>query len=120
MSKHSSHLLRQIALRYQVETYFLRAVFCLLIVCSLFPAFALANAQGRKTAKSKQQVSGQEEAFIEDLHHRVFLYFQDQPNPQTGLVLARARTDGKPHDGNHPSYNMPSSASTGFGLTALC
>lgn len=120
MSEHLIHFLRQIGLRYRLKSYALRIMVCLLVVCSLAPDFAFADSQTRKLAKSKQQVSDESEAFLEDLSHRAFLYFQEQANPQTGLVLDRARTDGKPHDPGHPSYNIASSASTGFGLTALC
>src|SRR5262249_50733418 len=45
-------------------------------------------------------------------------YFQEQSDPQTGLVLDRARTDGSGHDEAH--RNTASIAATGFGLTALC
>jgi hypothetical protein len=120
MSKHLSHFSGQIGLRYGLKLCALRVMVCLLVVCNLTPCLALANAQGRRNAKPKQQLSNQTQAFLEDLSHRAFLYFQEQANPQTGLVLDRARTDGKAHDATHPSHNIASTASTGFGLTALC
>jgi hypothetical protein len=120
MSKHLSHFSGQIGLRYGLKLCTLRVMVCLLVVCNLTPCLALANAQGRRNAKPKQQLSSQAQAFLEDLSHRAFLYFQEQANPQTGLVLDRARTDGKAHDATHPSHNIASTASTGFGLTALC
>jgi hypothetical protein len=98
----------------------LRLMVCLLVVCSLSLQAASVKAQGRKPAKPKLQLSSQSEKFLEDLSYRAFLYFQEQANPQTGLVLDRARTDGKAHDSTHPSYNIASTASTGFGLTGLC
>src|SRR5687767_438020 len=60
-----------------------------------------------------------DEAFLEDLSRRTFLYFWEQADPQTGLVLDRARTTGERHDRAHPSHNIASSGATGFGLTAL-
>jgi hypothetical protein len=120
MSKYLSHFPRQIGLRYWLKICALRVMVCLLVIGNLTSDFALANVQGRKTAKLKQQLSAKSEAFLEDLSRRAFLYFQEQANPQTGLVLDRARTDGKAHGSNHPSHNIASTASTGFGLTALC
>ena len=59
-----------------------------------------------------------DDAFLEDLSRRVFRYFVEQADPDTGLVLDRARADGSPHDETH--RNVASIAATGFGLTALC
>ena len=53
--------------------------------------------------------------FIKDLQHRAFLYFQERADPQTGLVLDRAKADGSPEP-----RRVASIAATGFGLTALC
>jgi hypothetical protein len=55
---------------------------------------------------------------LEDLCRCSFRYFQEQTDPQTGLVLDRARTDGSIHDENH--RNTASIAATGFGLTGWC
>jgi hypothetical protein len=91
---------------------------CLLVAGSLACNAAFAKAQGRRTAKS--QLSGQAEKFLDELSQRAFLYFDEQANPRTGLVLDRARSDGRAHDRSHPSHNIASTASTGFGLTGLC
>jgi hypothetical protein len=61
-----------------------------------------------------------DEAFIEDLSHRAFLYFVEHADPRTGLVLDRALANGEAHPSGHPSHDITSSAATGFGLTALC
>jgi hypothetical protein len=58
------------------------------------------------------------EAFIDDLEHRSFRYFWEQADSETGLVADRARVDGSQLDSNH--QNVASTASTGFGLTAIC
>jgi hypothetical protein len=65
-------------------------------------------------------LSADDEAFLEDLQRRAFRYFLEHSDPQTGLVLDRAHTDGTAHDATRHNHNVASSAATGFGLTALC
>jgi hypothetical protein len=55
---------------------------------------------------------------LEAISRRSFAFFWEQANPNTGLVLDRARTDGKPED-NPRHRNVASIAATGFGLTAI-
>jgi len=57
-------------------------------------------------------------AFIEDLERRAVLYFWEQADRETGLVLDRASADGGRAKG--PSRDIGSIAATGFGLTAIC
>jgi len=66
----------------------------------------------------QHSLSARDEAFLEDLERHLFRYFWEQGDPNTGLVLDRARTDGSSLDENH--RDVASIASTGFGLTALC
>jgi hypothetical protein len=80
-----------------------------LIICAL---------SGFNLASTKSALSSRDEAFLEDLSRRSFRYFWEQADARTGLVLDRARTDGRPHDETH--RNVASIAATGFGLTALC
>jgi len=61
-----------------------------------------------------------DDAFLEDLSRRTFQFFLDHADPETGLVLDRARTNGEAHPEGHASFRIASSAATGFGLTALC
>jgi hypothetical protein len=70
------------------------------------------------TQSTRFSLSQHDEAFLEELSRRMFRYFWEQADPQTGLVADRARTDGSAHDETH--RNIASIASTGFGLTALC
>jgi hypothetical protein len=79
------------------------------------PAATARRAPARKTPAL---LYARDVAFLEDLSRRSFRYFWEQADPDTGLVMDRARTDGSPPDENH--RNVASSASTGFGLTALC
>jgi hypothetical protein len=62
--------------------------------------------------------SQSQDDFLEDLSRRAFLFFWEQSDPQTGLVLDRARTDGSGLSGRH--LDVASTALTGFYLTALC
>ncbi|MGH9966828.1 MAG: glucoamylase family protein [Pyrinomonadaceae bacterium] len=98
-----------------------RAMVSLLIVLliSFIPAqISFANSPLPSPSHSKRTLSAQDEAFVEDLQHRSFRYFWEQADPQTGLVLDRARMDGSPVDENH--RNVASIAATGFALSALC
>jgi len=66
------------------------------------------------------KISSQEDAFLEDLARKTFRFFWEQSDKETGLTADRARADGSPLPPNHESYNIASSAATGFGLTSLC
>lgn len=57
-------------------------------------------------------------AFLEDLERRSVLYFWEQADHGTGLVLDRANMDGGRAKG--PSRDIASIAATGFGLVAIC
>lgn len=70
------------------------------------------------TTPARSAFTAQDEAFLEDLQKRLFQYFWQQADPQTGLVPDRARADDSQLDENH--RNVGSIAATGFGLTALC
>jgi hypothetical protein len=63
-------------------------------------------------------VSAADEAFLEDLSRRAFLFFWEQADAKTGLTLDRARNNGERTAGR--SEEVASLASTGFALTALC
>src|SRR6478672_10036595 len=74
----------------------------------------------KKDSSQKFVLTKADDAFLEDLERRSFQYLWEQSDARTGLTLDRARTDGTPLPKNHPSYNIGSSAATGFSLTALC
>ena len=59
-----------------------------------------------------------DERFLDDLSRRAFLYFWEQADPKTGLVLDRAAVDGGQRESH--SLNVASMAATGFALTACC
>ena len=81
---------------------------------ALVPAgVALAdNSAGISLGRSKE-----DEAFLEDLERQGCLFFWEQASTKTGQILDRARND---IGGARDRRRMASTASTGFGLTALC
>lgn len=58
--------------------------------------------------------SSDEEAFLDDLQQRGIRFFMDEADPVSGLMPDRAKANGG------PANNVSSTASVGFGLTALC
>jgi hypothetical protein len=89
-----------------------------LLCCSLLLLTFAVNAASAAARAQRYSISSSEQAFLEDLSHRAFLFFWEQADPETGLVRDRARADGSPHDETH--RNIASIAATGFGLSALC
>jgi hypothetical protein len=71
-----------------------------------------------QTGRQRSIVSTEDEALLEDLSKRSFLFFWEQADPDTGIVRDRSRTDGSPVTGN--ARDVGSIASVGFGLTGLC
>jgi len=66
------------------------------------------------------QLTKEDEAFLDDLERRAFLFLWEHSGKKNGLTLDRARTNGdapKPDENHH---NVGSIASTGFALTGLC
>jgi hypothetical protein len=59
-------------------------------------------------------LSAQDDQFLNDLEHANFLYFWEQASPETGLVKDRCNVR------TNDTSIVASSASTGFGLTAIC
>ena len=91
-----------------------------LVVTLLVWSFIAGGTTAMPRAQSSRALTAPDEALLEDLARRSFMYFWEQADAATGLVPDRARTDGTPHAAGHPSFNVASSASTGFGLTGLC
>lgn len=87
------------------------------LICLLLLALVVSNG-GVACALDHQPFSRADESFLEDLSQRAFRYFWEQADPNTGLVLDRARADASAMDETH--RDVASIAATGFGLTALC
>ncbi len=91
------------------------------LAASNFLVVARAGVTPRASApQTPPRLSAEDDAFLEDLSRRSFLYFKEHADPVTGLVLDRARASGEAHPASHHSHDITSSAATGFGLTALC
>src|SRR3984893_2139560 len=89
-------------------------------VLSLLPV-AQAQKTSPQPAPSKSQstappnvLSNEDDAFLEELERRNFLYFWEQASPDTGLVRDRCNVT------KDEKSIVASIAATGFGLTALC
>jgi len=99
-----------------------RLFLVVLLLLGLLPPYVWAgqhpSANYDQNAVPIARFTPSDEVFLEDLSRRAFRYFVEQADPQTGLVLDRARADGSPQDETH--RNVASIAATGFGLTALC
>ena len=80
---------------------------------SLVPALNSA-ADNLVAPRTRTDLSGSEDAFLEDLEGDNFLYFWEQTNPQTGIVKDRCNVRAP------DARVLGSIAATGFGLTALC
>ena len=64
------------------------------------------------------QISTLDDAFLEDLSRRAFLFFWEHSDPNTGLVLDRVRNDGTAIP--WPQSGVASTALTGFGRSQRC
>jgi hypothetical protein len=94
-----------------------RSGFCVLLVL-LFCLFGRLSGFAQTT--QNYQLTKEDEAFLDDLERRAFLFFWEHSDKKNGLTLDRARTTGEaPKEGeNH--HNVGSIASTGFALTGYC
>ncbi|HZS48261.1 MAG TPA: glucoamylase family protein [Blastocatellia bacterium] len=98
---------------------FLARCFTAFLLLVLIATSAGAGRQIRRTYPlDRFRLAKKDDAFLEDLSRRSFQYFWEQADPNTGLVMDRARADASPIDERH--RNIASIAATGFGLTALC
>ncbi len=78
----------------------------------------LALASALPLAATSDALLPDDDKFLEDLSRRAFLYFWEQSDPHTGLVLDRCRASGEIITGRH--LDVASIAASGFGLCALC
>lgn len=88
----------------------------------ILSTLALTTASGsllssRMAQGASSTLSPTDTAFLDELERRAVLFFWEQASPTTGQILDRARNDLK---GARDPRRMASTASTGFGLTALC
>src|SRR6266550_2699178 len=69
-------------------------------------------------AAQRQTISRDDDAFLEDLSRRTFMFFWEQADPATGIVRDRSRTDGAA--ASEQAKEIGSIASVGFGLSGMC
>jgi hypothetical protein len=88
-------------------------VVALLVSATVAFAPLLVQSQPASPA-TRYALSVEDDAFLEDLSRRTFMFFWEQADPETGIVRDRSRTDGTPVN------EIGSIAAVGFGLSGLC
>src|SRR6185369_16396177 len=88
------------------------------LILPLFLLFFISPA-ATQTA-STYQLTKEDEAFLDDLERRAFLFFWEHSGKKNGLTLDRARTTGEAPGPSEDHHNVGSIASTGFALTGFC
>jgi len=84
---------------------------------TLFALVVTLAVAALPTNGQRATLAGDDEAFLEDLSRRSFMFFWEQADPQTGIVRDRSRTDGAPSPN---ALEIGSIASVGFGLSGMC
>src|SRR5438128_1134339 len=69
---------------------FMRRANILLLLTFILINHSLLQIHAAGPATSKSSLSAGDEIFLEDLERRMFRYFREQSDPQTGLVPDRA------------------------------
>jgi hypothetical protein len=91
---------------------------CLALLTATGCAQRAPSVDQRQTEQKPSRLSAEDDALLEDLSRRSFMFFWEQADSTTGIVRDRSRTDGSPVDGN--ARDVGSIAAVGFGLTGLC
>lgn len=87
-------------------------VLLVLLFCQV-PAPRTPGAPSRPHALSRA-----DDAFLEDLSRRTFMFFWEQADAGTGIIRDRSRTDGQPS--RAAARDIGSIAAVGFGLSGMC
>ncbi|MEZ5344808.1 MAG: glycoside hydrolase family 3 N-terminal domain-containing protein [Pyrinomonadaceae bacterium] len=66
------------------------------------------------------RISAEDDAFLEDMSKRSFMFLWEHTNPENGQTLDRVGSDGTRKPKDHRAYNIASSAASGFTLTSYC
>lgn len=95
--------------------------FVLLLIClshlsgmRLFSGPTLLSLKQQGPEKRMKEEPMTDEQFIDMLQKKCFFFFWKEADPRTGLIKDRTNNFGK------CDFKIASSASTGFGITALC
>src|SRR5580765_1669783 len=78
-----------------------------------------AARQAPRSRPAEYTLSKDNDAFLEDLSKRSFMFFWEQADSDTGIVRDRAGVDGGP-SANESAREIGSIASVGFGLSGMC
>lgn len=95
-------------------------LFVLVAVLLAFCFLTLGNYTIFAQKANGYQLTKEDEAFLDDLERRAFLFLWEHSGKKNGLTLDRARTNGDAPKPNENHYNVGSIAATGFALTGLC
>src|SRR5258708_2380 len=93
------------------------AVSLLLAACGAAAVRAPAGDGAHR--RPAYRLSTEDDAFLEDLSRRSFLFFWEQADAGTGIIRDRAGTDGSP-SANESAREVGSIAAIGFGLSGMC
>jgi len=99
-----------------------RRVWSLILGCALGATACAGHRPGQESARTTvtrpSALSAEDDALLEDLSKRSFLFFWEQADPATGIIRDRSRTNGSPVEGG--GRDIGSIAAVGFGLSGLC
>src|SRR6185295_9792587 len=97
-----------------ITAHRIAATLCAALLC------LTASPTARQAATTQaRNLSTEDDAFLEDLSRRSFMFFWEQADPETGIIRDRSGRDGGP-SANTASRDIGSIASVGFGLTGMC
>lgn len=89
------------------------------LVFTLMPSMVSRAVAATTPTQGTHHLGRLDNDLLDNISRRSFRYFWQNTDLRTGLVLDRARFDGKPEDESWRK-NVASIAATGFGLTAYC
>jgi hypothetical protein len=88
-------------------------------LCAAVLCLSASPAARQPATTQARSLSTEDDAFLEDLSRRSFMFFWEQADPGTGIIRDRSGRDGGP-SANTASRDIGSIASVGFGLTGMC
>jgi hypothetical protein len=100
--------------RTRLTTRIIAAALLASVAVSCTARAPLGGPRAAPPAAPHATLSPQDDAFLDDLSRRTFLFFWEQADAATGIIRDRSRTDGTPVN------DIGSIAAVGFGLSGLC
>ncbi len=93
---------------------FKRAFFLLVFAALIMPSLAQTASREMKSIARPDITRMKDDEFLDLVERKAFEFFWYEANPETGLIKDRANNFGP------DEYKIASTASVGFGLTAIC